>query len=137
MKTTRRSRQREELKKYLASRKDHPTAEMIYAALRKEDPTLSLGTVYRNLALLTKLGEIREIGTENGPDHYDADTSIHGHLICRHCLQVYDLQITGLEHLMKQAEDISDGRIEDLSANFYGTCVQCLKNAEDLSKQDA
>ena len=61
MTTMKYSRQREAIKRCLAERMDHPTAEMIYSDLREHDPRLSLGTVYRNLALLTELGEIKNI----------------------------------------------------------------------------
>ena len=50
------SRQRESIKKQLMQRNDHPTADMIYTDIRKEYPNISLGTVYRNLALLSDLG---------------------------------------------------------------------------------
>ena len=63
MATLKYSRQRESIKNFLAGRKDHPTAETVYSNLRQEQPHISLGTVYRNLALLTELGEIRKIST--------------------------------------------------------------------------
>ena len=56
MSTLKYSRQRESIKNFLAGRKDHPTAETIYSSLRQEQPRISLGTVYRNLSLLTELG---------------------------------------------------------------------------------
>ena len=55
------SRQREAILKLIRSRKDHPTADMIYTALRLEMPNISKGTVYRNLTLLEKLGKIKKI----------------------------------------------------------------------------
>ena len=45
------SRQRESIINCLKGRKDHPTADMIYASVREEYPKISLGTVYRNLSL--------------------------------------------------------------------------------------
>jgi len=53
------SKQREAILDFLKTRKDHPTADMVYNSLRPDFPNLSLGTVYRNLALLADLGEIR------------------------------------------------------------------------------
>ena len=43
------SKQRDALHNFLMSRKDHPTAETVYANVIKEFPNISLGTVYRNL----------------------------------------------------------------------------------------
>ena len=36
------------------TRKDHPTADMVYMNIKEEFPKISLGTVYRNLALLSE-----------------------------------------------------------------------------------
>ena len=58
------SRQREAIKNYLQGREDHPSADMVYDGIRGEFPNISLGTVYRNLSLLTELGEIIKIPTE-------------------------------------------------------------------------
>ena len=43
------SRQREAIKEFLMTRKDHPTADVVYMNVRQEFPNISLGTVYRNL----------------------------------------------------------------------------------------
>ena len=53
------SRQREAIKTFLAGRYDHPTAETVYLGIKEEFPNISLGTVYRNLSLLSDIGEIR------------------------------------------------------------------------------
>ena len=57
------SKQRESIKLFLAERKDHPTADVIYLNIREQFPHISLGTVYRNLALLSELGEIKKLTT--------------------------------------------------------------------------
>ena len=51
------SRQREAIKHYLASTKEHPTADTVYLHVKEDFPSISLGTVYRNLNLLTDIGE--------------------------------------------------------------------------------
>lgn len=55
------SRQRESIKEFLRSRTDHPTADTVYENLRQIYPNISLGTVYRNLSLLSDIGEIRKL----------------------------------------------------------------------------
>ena len=91
MSTLKYSRQRESIKVCLQGRKDHPTADMLYTDVRKEFPNISLGTVYRNLSLLSELGEIKRLTTGDGPDRFDGDTSTHHHFICRKCHCVTDL----------------------------------------------
>ena len=55
------SRQRESIKENLMNRYDHPTAETVYLDVKKDYPNISLGTVYRNLSLLSEIGEIQKI----------------------------------------------------------------------------
>lgn len=50
------SKQRDAIHNFLMSRKDHPTAETVYANVIKEFPNISLGTVYRNLSFLVDNG---------------------------------------------------------------------------------
>ena len=46
------SKQRELIKAFLMTRKDHPTADVVYTNVRQQNPNISMGTVYRNLTLL-------------------------------------------------------------------------------------
>ena len=55
------SRQRELIYQTLCRTDEHPTAEMVYRWLKPENPSLSLGTVYRNLNLLADEGVIRRM----------------------------------------------------------------------------
>ena len=48
------SRQRDAIKTFLMSRKDHPTADVVYTFVKNDFPSISLGTVYRNLSFLAK-----------------------------------------------------------------------------------
>ncbi|MCD7735764.1 MAG: transcriptional repressor [Lachnospiraceae bacterium] len=120
------SRQREAIKSFLAGRKDHPTADTIYTGLREEYPSLSLGTVYRNLALLTDMGEIARISTGLGPERYDATVANHQHFICTRCERVYDVETEGMDDLIHSAVKDCPGRIDSYTANFYGICRDCL-----------
>lgn len=122
------SRQREAIKHFLAGRTDHPTADIVYTNLREEFPNISLGTVYRNLSLLADLGEIQKIPTGSGADHYDATVEQHQHFICRHCHQVYDLEMENIDSIMDVASKNFHGRIEAYLANFYGICEECLQD---------
>ena len=135
MATLKYSRQRESIKNFLAGRKDHPTAETVYSNLRQEQPHISLGTVYRNLALLTELGEIRKISTGDGPDHFDGDVSDHHHFICTECHQVSDLKMASIDFIKDEARKDFDGQIEGYEVNFFGICGNCKKRKTGLDSQ--
>lgn len=125
MSTLKYSRQRESIKVCLQGRKDHPTADMLYTDVRKEFPNISLGTVYRNLSLLSELGEIKRLTTGDGPDRFDGDTSTHHHFICRKCHCVTDLTMRDISEIKNVAAENFRGTIEDYSVNFYGICENC------------
>ena len=122
------SKQREYIKSFLKTRKDHPTADVVYMNVRETYPNISLGTVYRNLQLLTSLGEIRKVDVGDGVDHFDADTSIHFHFICRNCGAVLDLNLQHTDNsMMKDASEDFDGEIDGQITYFYGLCGDCRK----------
>lgn len=121
------SKQREVIKDFLFTRKDHPTADMVYMNVRQQYPNISLGTVYRNLTLLTERGEIRRISVGDGVDHFDADTSPHNHFICKRCGRVIDLEMESIEHISEAASQNFDGHIEGHVTYFYGLCGDCCK----------
>lgn len=127
MKTIKHSRQREGIKHYLKDRKDHPTAEQIYDALKLEYPNISLGTVYRNLSLLTELGEVQKVACGDGIVHYDPDTSSHYHFTCKECNTVIDLNIEQKDMINALSASDFNGTIEGHSIYFYGTCEKCKK----------
>ena len=119
--------ERECIKSFLADRKDHPTADVIYLNIREQFPHISLGTVYRNLALLSELGEIKKLTTGDGADHFDGNVSPHQHVICKKCHRILDLELNNQDY-MRQASSQFSGEIESCTSYFYGTCADCLKN---------
>ena len=124
------SRQRESIKEYLMSTKEHPTAEVVYQHVREENPKISLGTVYRNLTLLVELGEVRKISTGDGTDHFDADTSAHSHYFCRCCHRLMDVDVTPSVDQILAASSAGIGTVEQASLLFIGICKDCVINNE-------
>lgn len=124
------SKQRQVIKDFLMTRKDHPTADTVYMNVRNEHPNISLGTVYRNLSLLADLGEIQRLRFGDGVDHYDADTSEHYHFICTKCGSIIDLKAESLDHIMDIAGRSFDGEIQGHVIYFHGICGSCKKRAK-------
>ena len=121
------SRQREAIRTFLCSRRDHPTAEVVYENLRKGYPRISLGTIYRNLSLLVELGEATKFPGLDGLDHFDGNPEPHYHFICNECNSVLDLDFPNIEDLNTSANKNFDGIITGHSAYFYGKCKNCSK----------
>ena len=130
MKALKFSRQRESIRECLKNRKDHPTADAVYASIREEFPNISLGTVYRNLNLLVELGEAQKLAFGDGKDHFDADTSLHYHFVCRDCGQVYDMELDEMADLNTSVQAAAPGKIDSHSILFYGRCYSCMEKEE-------
>ena len=129
-----RSKQRDMIKSFLMSRKDHPTADIIYMNVRQENPNISLGTVYRNLTLLADIGEIQRLRVGDGVDHFDADTSPHYHFVCTECSSVIDLEMDNIDSINEVAGAHFDGKIAGHVTHFYGSCGSCTRACE-LTKE--
>lgn len=131
MKTLKYSRHREAILKFLSNRYDHPTAEVIYQNLKDDFPKISLGTVYRNLTLLSDMGEIQRIQCGDSSEHFDGVTTEHPHFVCRKCFSVTDLQMDDLSFLNTLAEKNINGQVEKHQLIFYGKCNKCLAEDEN------
>lgn len=119
------SKQRDSIKEFLATRKDHPTADVVYTGVRQIFSNISLGTVYRNLTLLADIGEIARVRVGDGVDHFDYDTSPHYHFVCSRCGCVRDLELPFSQRLIEEAREIFAGEIEGQMTYFYGRCAEC------------
>jgi len=116
------SKQRELIKNIIKGRKDHPTADMIYSSARQAEPNISLGTVYRNLKMLSDDGVIITLETVDKRLHYDGDISRHSHFICEKCGKIIDL--------FEPAETPTELKKLGLTVSgekciYYGSCIEC------------
>ncbi len=129
------SRQRESIKNYLAETKEHPTADMVYMHVREEYPNISLGTVYRNLNLLTEIGEAIKIIAPDGRDRFDGCVRPHNHFYCTKCRRILDLDLDmkEIEQINKTAAENFDGIIESSNTMFYGECRECMEAGKKIS----
>jgi len=61
----------------------HPTAHELFAAVKANEPKISLATVYNTLESLSTSGLCRRIpdATGSGPSRYDADVGPHVHVL--------------------------------------------------------
>lgn len=121
------SKQREAILSMLRSRYDHPTAEQLYTDLKKEYPKISLGTVYRNLALFESLGEIMKISTSGESDRFDGNANNHYHFECKECNCVFDIDIPLQVALNDTVAQAMNAEIYNHSLIFYGICKNCRK----------
>ena len=124
--TSKHFRKRDAILNCLKSTTCHPGADWIYTRLKPEIPDLSLGTVYRNLAYFKENGQIVSLGTVNGVERFDYNTTPHVHFICTGCGAVEDLhQIAVPQELTEEATAHTGARISACSLTFTGLCGHC------------
>ncbi|MGL4484498.1 MAG: Fur family transcriptional regulator [Anaerovoracaceae bacterium] len=122
------SKQREIIKNAVMANPIHPTADEVYALLKPKNPALSLGTVYRNLNLLSEIGEIKKINIPNASDRFDGKISEHYHAICSKCSEVYDLDFDLKDKLSKEMAKSAKIKITNYKFIAEGICENCLAN---------
>ena len=129
METTRKhSKKRDAILECICGTKTHPSAEWVYQQLKPQIPDLSLGTVYRNIAMFKADGTSQSIGTVAGLERYDGNTAPHTHFICTGCGKVIDLDHVELpQATLKEAEDTAGGTIASYQLQFFGSCADCAK----------
>jgi Fur family peroxide stress response transcriptional regulator len=71
--------QRELIYNVLLKKRDHPTAEEVFARVKAEMPTISLATVYNCLETLVQCNLVRAVNFERGPTHYCPNLQPHAH----------------------------------------------------------
>ena len=107
---------------YLETRKNHPTADMVYADLSPEYPSLSKTTVYNTLKLFRSSGAVQSVIIEDGEMRFDSDVSRHAHFKCTACGSVYDLFYDPSEYLPAISSDFA---VEEIHVNYRGKCKKC------------
>lgn len=110
--------------------KCHATAEEIYEEIIAKHPRISRATVYRNLNLLSEMGEIRKLEIPGQADRFDHCCHDHYHVRCETCGRVFDVDmdyITGLEQSIKNTRDFVFTGYDIL---FRGICPDCQRTPE-------
>jgi Fur family peroxide stress response transcriptional regulator len=87
------TRQRQAVWSHLRAVDTHPTAEQVFAAVRRQIPNISLATVYKALDALVAAGLAARLCNEDGTARYDGRSEPHYHLRCLQTGQVRDLPL--------------------------------------------
>jgi len=117
---------------YLDSADTHPTAEEVYAAIRKRLPTISRATVYNTLDALTKSRAILRLTIDPTASRYDGLDETHTHFYCRICHKVYDIELPARSF----PEEVNGHKIEEVQTYAYGVCAAC-RTSQTEEESDA
>jgi Fur family ferric uptake transcriptional regulator len=125
------SRQRELIVEAFFAMNGHVTVEELVLRARKDDPRVSLATVYRTMKLLAECGlaSARQFG--DGQTRYEAAAGRehHDHLICRICGEIVEFSNDRIEALQDAVAKRHGFEVESHKLELYGRCAQCRRSA--------
>lgn len=119
------SKQRELILNEVMNSHLHPTADSIYTNLKKDNPGLSLGTVYRNLTQLTEHGFIAKLSIPNQSDRFDRNIKPHAHLICEKCNNIFDIESNSINKFVNSLSDKENIEVLNYDIILKGSCTKC------------
>jgi len=119
--------QRQRIFQILSDSTTHPTAEAVYAEVRRDMPTISLKTVYETLKELAELGEIQSFDLGLGARRFDPNLEPHHHLICDNCGRVSDVA-ADFSQVEIPSEQCQGFTVRTIEVSFRGICEQCAQS---------
>jgi Fur family peroxide stress response transcriptional regulator len=106
--------------------KCHPTAEKILEQIRKTDPNIGSGTVYKVLETLVDNKLIKKVKTEKDVMRYDGIIENHHHLYCIECDHIEDYNNAKLDKMLNdffKENSIDNFQIEDIKLSITGNFI--------------
>jgi Fe2+ or Zn2+ uptake regulation protein len=122
----RNTRQRKVILEELKKLYTHPSADELYEITRKHLPRISLGTVYRNLEILSEMGEIQKLEFGGMVKRFDGNYSDHYHLRCIRCHKIVDAPLEASKTIERKLKKKTDFKILGHRTEFFGICPECL-----------
>ncbi len=106
----------------------HLTAGDIFERVRRRDPKIAYGTVYRALHLLAERGLVQELTFADQASRYDRRVDRHDHVQCTRCGLLVDVDVPVALIARHVAEEQSGFAITSHQTVFVGQCPTCLRD---------
>jgi len=114
------TKQRKVVYDVLRSKRDHPTAQMIFERTQKELPTVSLATIYNCLEALVSHDVVKQVNVDRDPSRYCPNLAEHGHFHNKQTGDVIDINFKPDVNLAEFLDLPEGAVIEDLELNIKG-----------------
>ena len=103
----------------------HVTLDEIEKHTKKQFPTLSLSTIYRNINDMIKKNILSEVKFANKKEYYEIKKKSHAHLICKKCGLIDDFKLD-TKNILKTAQKSTNSTIQSTTIYFETICQECL-----------
>jgi Fe2+ or Zn2+ uptake regulation protein len=119
------TRQRLGVLRLLRRASGHPTAAEVHRSLQREQPNVSLKTIYECLDSLVGAGLASCVVEGGEPFRYEGRSEPHYHARCRVCGRLEDLVPRSDSHIRARTA-VPDGfAVERIAVTIVGRCVHC------------
>lgn len=103
----------------------HPSADEVYDEVVQHHPSISKGTVYRNLNRLVDMGKLGKIEVPDGADRFDHICTKHYHVRCEKCGKVFDVDMEYVPDFESGIKDTHGFDFTGCDIMFRGICPLC------------
>ena len=118
--------QRQVIYEAVVDSREHPTPELIYEQVRQRIPSISLGTIYKNVKTFLDSGVLKEVTLHHGSLRLESNMAPHHHLVCSSCKAIFDIEETAVEPVRLPTSRLPAGfSIRQCRVEFFGVCKTC------------
>jgi Fur family ferric uptake transcriptional regulator len=118
--------QRRLIARILQERGGHLSAEEIHQLARRQQPRLSLATVYRTLRWLKEAGLVRDLRLKGDRHCYEIERQEpHQHMVCLNCGRVIEFMCGHCSEVHGDLADQHGFRITGARVKLLGYCTDC------------
>lgn len=113
----------------VAKKMYHPSAEEVYAEVKKTESGVGRATVFRNLNLLADDGEFMKVCFQGEPTRFDTNVKSHDHFVCKRCGEITDIPRENDFSGDAEEEKLKEKGLfpESKSVTYYGLCDKCRR----------
>jgi Fe2+ or Zn2+ uptake regulation protein len=119
--------QRVVMHRLLRERNRHVSAEELLSEASEKLPGVSLPTVYATLELFEQLGIVRRVNGGGGTLLWDTRAEAHGHMICRRCGRIEDMEIPVSLEPARRSATRSGFQPDRAEVVVSGLCADCAR----------
>ncbi|MDO7253252.1 Fur family transcriptional regulator [Helicobacter cappadocius] len=102
----------------------HIAVDDIYENIKKDYPSISLATVYKNITALYEVNILREIKAPAQKQRYELSYDHHLHVACEKCGKLEDIKVD-VSEVSDKCSKMTGYILHDASAVFIGLCPEC------------